>query len=152
MGKVLFLFMKGPNVLTSQEDVQEDFGWKLVHGEVFRTPVNPLILSVIVGNGAQLCAMAGVTLGKSNELFTTSSADLLFLFRTVFALLGFLSPSNRGSLATVMIVCWTFFGRLISDLHKFHFFVSYARIVSEDISLAESMRPWAEQTRERIPS
>ena len=28
----------------------------------------------------------------------------------VFALLGFLSPSNRGSLATVMIVCWTLFG------------------------------------------
>jgi len=27
----------------------------------------------------------------------------------VFALLGFLSPSNRGSLATVMMVCWTFF-------------------------------------------
>ena len=44
----------------------------------------------MVGNGAQLCAMVGVTL--------------------VFALLGFLSPSNRGSLATVMMVCWTFFG------------------------------------------
>jgi transmembrane 9 superfamily protein 2/4 len=29
----------------------------------------------------------------------------------VFALLGFLSPSNRGSLATVMMICWTFFGR-----------------------------------------
>jgi len=28
----------------------------------------------------------------------------------VFALLGFLSPSNRGSLATVMMICWTLFG------------------------------------------
>ncbi len=28
-----------------QEDVQEDWGWKLVHGEVFRKPSNPLILS-----------------------------------------------------------------------------------------------------------
>jgi transmembrane 9 superfamily protein 2/4 len=72
------------------EDVQEDWGWKLVHGEVFRTPQNPMILSVMSGNGAQLCAMVGVTL--------------------VFALFGFLSPSNRGSLATVMMVCWTFFG------------------------------------------
>ncbi|OCB88484.1 Nonaspanin [Sanghuangporus baumii] len=78
------------NAIDLSEDVQEDFGWKLVHGEVFRTPQNPLILSVIVGNGAQLCAMVGVTL--------------------VFALFGFLSPSNRGSLATVMMVCWTFFG------------------------------------------
>ncbi|EED78778.1 predicted protein, partial [Postia placenta Mad-698-R] len=76
--------------LSAQEDVQEDWGWKLVHGEVFRTPRNPMILSILSGNGSQLCAMAGVTL--------------------VFALLGFLSPSNRGSLATVMMVCWTLFG------------------------------------------
>ena len=46
-----------------QEDVQEDWGWKLVHGEVFRSPKNPLILSILVGNGAQLCAMVAVTLG-----------------------------------------------------------------------------------------
>ncbi|KAJ7084421.1 hypothetical protein B0H15DRAFT_396482 [Mycena belliarum] len=78
------------NAIDLSEDVQEDWGWKLVHGEVFRTPRNPMVLSVMVGNGAQLCAMVGVTL--------------------VFALLGFLSPSNRGSLATVMMICWTFFG------------------------------------------
>lgn len=72
------------------EDVQEDFGWKLVHGEVFRSPRYSMVLSMFVGNGAQLCAMTGITL--------------------VFALFGFLSPSNRGSIATVMMVCWTFFG------------------------------------------
>jgi transmembrane 9 superfamily protein 2/4 len=78
------------NALDPSEDIQEDWGWKLVSGEVFRTPTNPLVLSAMVGNGAQLCAMVAVTL--------------------VFALLGFLSPSNRGSLATVMIIFWTFFG------------------------------------------
>ncbi|TFK21965.1 endosomal P24A protein [Coprinopsis marcescibilis] len=78
------------NNVDLSEDVQEDWGWKLVHGEVFRTPRFPLLLSVLSGNGAQLCSMVGVTL--------------------VFALLGFLSPSNRGSLATVMMVCWSFFG------------------------------------------
>ncbi|KAF8734986.1 hypothetical protein AX14_003000 [Amanita brunnescens Koide BX004] len=80
------------NAIDLSEDVQEDWGWKLVHSEVFRTPSNPLVLSVMVGNGAQLIAMVGVTL--------------------VFALLGFLSPSNRGSLATVMMICWTFFGSI----------------------------------------
>ncbi|KAL0955960.1 hypothetical protein HGRIS_002142 [Hohenbuehelia grisea] len=78
------------NAIDLSEDVQEDWGWKLVHGEVFRTPNNPMVLSIMVGNGAQLCTMAGITL--------------------IFALLGFLSPSNRGSLATVMMICWTFFG------------------------------------------
>jgi transmembrane 9 superfamily protein 2/4 len=48
-----------------QEDVQEDWGWKLVHGEVFRTPTNPLVLSALVGNGAQISAMVGVTLSVS---------------------------------------------------------------------------------------
>ncbi|KDR75868.1 hypothetical protein GALMADRAFT_68960 [Galerina marginata CBS 339.88] len=80
------------NAIDLSEDVQEDWGWKLVHGEVFRAPRNPLPLSVLVGNGTQLAAMATVTL--------------------VFALLGFLSPSNRGSLATVMMVCWSFFGSI----------------------------------------
>ncbi|KAF8161119.1 hypothetical protein B0H34DRAFT_795956 [Crassisporium funariophilum] len=78
------------NAIDLSEDVQEDWGWKLVHGEVFRSPANPLLLSIMLGNGSQLCSMVGVTL--------------------IFALLGFLSPSNRGSLATVMMVCWTSFG------------------------------------------
>ncbi|CAE6449109.1 unnamed protein product, partial [Rhizoctonia solani] len=80
------------NAIDLSEDVQEDFGWKLVHGEVFRSPRFPMVLSVLVGNGAQLCVMVGVTL--------------------IFALLGFLSPSNRGALATMMIVFWTFFGSI----------------------------------------
>ncbi|KAJ3339749.1 hypothetical protein HDU93_007865 [Gonapodya sp. JEL0774] len=72
------------------EDAQEEFGWKLVHGDVFRPPRGFLWLSVLVGNGAQIACMAGVTL--------------------VFAVLGFLSPSSRGSLSTVMLVFYVFFG------------------------------------------
>ncbi|CAO3622305.1 unnamed protein product [Cunninghamella echinulata] len=77
------------NSVEVQEDVQEDYGWKLVHGDVFRPPVKSLWLSVIVGNGAQLVAMGASTL--------------------VFAVLGFLSPSNRGALATVMIILFMVF-------------------------------------------
>lgn len=75
----------------SMEDgVQEDSGWKLVHGDVFRTPSHALMLSVFLGNGAQLFVMVGFTIA--------------------FALLGFLSPSNRGSLGSVMILLYTVFG------------------------------------------
>jgi transmembrane 9 superfamily protein 2/4 len=72
------------------EDVQEDSGWKLVHGDVFRTPSHPLLLSVFLGNGAQLFVMTGFTIA--------------------FALLGFLSPSNRGSLGTIMVLLYTVLG------------------------------------------
>lgn len=69
------------------EGVQEDSGWKLVHGDVFRPPRLPLVLSVLAGNGAQLFFMAGFTIA--------------------FALLGFLSPSNRGSLGSVTLLLFT---------------------------------------------
>ena len=76
----------------AEDGVQEDSGWKLVHGDVFRTPRNPLLLSVFLGNGSQLFVMAGTTL--------------------VFALLGFLSPSNRGSLSEAMVLLYTIFGSI----------------------------------------
>lgn len=46
------------------DGVQEDSGWKLIHGDVFRPPSYPLPLSVLVGNGAQLFMMTGFTIGK----------------------------------------------------------------------------------------
>ena len=47
-----------------QEEMQEDFGWKLVHGDVFRPPTSPMLLSVIVGSGVQLFCMTFITLGE----------------------------------------------------------------------------------------
>src|SRR4051794_35304270 len=48
--------------LTMQEDVQEDFGWKLVHGDVFRPPARGMLLSVLLGSGSQLFFMTAITL------------------------------------------------------------------------------------------
>ncbi|KAI1875130.1 hypothetical protein JX265_003816 [Neoarthrinium moseri] len=73
-----------------EDGVQEDSGWKLVHGDVFRTPSHPLLLSVFLGSGAQLFVMTGFTI--------------------CFALLGFLSPSNRGSLGTMLVLLFTVLG------------------------------------------
>lgn len=80
--------LSGTSVL--EDGVQEDSGWKLVHGDVFRNPSHPLLLSVFLGNGTQLFVMAGFTIA--------------------FALLGFLSPSNRGSLGTIMVLLYTVLG------------------------------------------
>lgn len=91
--------------------MQEDYGWKLVWGEVFRPPRNAIALSVLVGNGAQLTTMVGVTLGMFDYSLCMIISDLVI---QVFALMGFLSPSNRGSLATVMLICWTLFGLWVS--------------------------------------
>lgn len=78
------------NQLDSEEDAQEEFGWKLVHGDVFRAPKHPLLLSVFVGAGSQLLLCSSITLA--------------------FACLGFLSPANRGSLMTFALVFYVLFG------------------------------------------
>jgi len=45
----------GYNELQTIEEAQEETGWKLVHGDVFRPPsFSPMILSVLVGTGAQV--------------------------------------------------------------------------------------------------
>ncbi|CAI4233089.1 unnamed protein product [Auanema sp. JU1783] len=74
----------------NEEDAQEEFGWKLVHGDVFRAPRYAMMLSVFIGAGTQTLFMVAITL--------------------VFACLGFLSPANRGSLMTFGLVLYVFFG------------------------------------------
>ena len=40
-----------------ERDVSEESGWKLVHGDVFRSPRCLVILSAVVGTGAQLAVL-----------------------------------------------------------------------------------------------
>lgn len=68
----------------------EETGWKLVHGDVFRPPKAPMLLSVLVGSGVQVFMMSLLTL--------------------VFAVLGFLSPANRGGLITALVVLFVSMG------------------------------------------
>nr|CCA22643.1 endomembrane protein 70like protein putative [Albugo laibachii Nc14] len=79
------------NEVATSEDAQEETGWKLVHGDVFRPPLySPILFSVTVGSGVQVCCMSGSTM--------------------VIALLGLLSPANRGSLLTTLLLLFVFMG------------------------------------------
>lgn len=78
------------NQMAESEEAQEETGWKLVHGDVFRPPGHPALLAVFVGTGVQVFFMAVIVL--------------------VFAVLGFLSPANRGGLLTALLVLFVFMG------------------------------------------
>lgn len=78
------------NQMECGEDAQEEFGWKLVHGDVFRPPRKGMLLSVLLGSGVQVFFMTLVTL--------------------TFACLGFLSPANRGALMTCSMVLFVLLG------------------------------------------
>ena len=57
---------------------------------MFRAPANGSLLAVYVGTGVQLLGMSIVTM--------------------LFAVLGFLSPANRGGLMTAMLLIYVFMG------------------------------------------
>ncbi|XP_010458475.1 PREDICTED: transmembrane 9 superfamily member 1 [Camelina sativa] len=68
-----------------ERDVSEESGWKLVHGDVFRPASSLVLLSAVVGTGAQLA--------------------LLVLLVILMAIVGTLYV-GRGAIVTTFIVCY----------------------------------------------
>lgn len=69
----------------------EETGWKLVHADVFRPPLEyPMFFCILVGTGMQLVFCA--------------------FFLILFAAIGFLSPANRGSLMIGMLLLFVLMG------------------------------------------
>jgi transmembrane 9 superfamily protein 2/4 len=82
-------YAKVPTDEEKSED-QEEFGWKLVHADVFRPPNRPMLLAVCVGSGVQLLCMTLLTL--------------------IFAMMGFLSPARRGYLIMALLLLFVLMG------------------------------------------
>jgi transmembrane 9 superfamily protein 2/4 len=78
------------NELESAEEAAEESGWKMVHGDVFRPPPFASALACAAGTGVQLLGMGSITM--------------------CFAVLGFLSPANRGGLMTAMLLLFVLMG------------------------------------------
>ncbi len=77
-------------IAANPDDAMEETGWKNIHGDVFRPPNYGAFFSVLVGSGVQLLGCVMITL--------------------VFAVLGFLSPANRGGLMTAVLMLFAFMG------------------------------------------
>ena len=73
-----------------KEDLQEESGWKLVHADVFRPPPNAILLCSSLGMGMQLLVMSTIAI--------------------FCAMLGFLSPANRGGLLTAVLLLFVLMG------------------------------------------
>merc|ERR1711998_385846 len=73
-----------------KEDLQEESGWKLVHADVFRPPPQPILLVASLGTGMQLLCMSIISI--------------------FCAMLGFLSPANRGGLLTATLLVFVLMG------------------------------------------
>lgn len=74
----------------SDEEVEDVTGWKLLHGDVFRTPAYSGLLAPLIGSGMQLLFVAGGLL--------------------ILSCLGILNPSFRGGFLSVGIGLFVFAG------------------------------------------
>jgi hypothetical protein len=45
-------------VFCQERDIGDEYGWKQVHGDVFRTPPYPILFTALIGTGYQLATVA----------------------------------------------------------------------------------------------
>jgi len=85
-----------------EEQDEEDYGWKLIHGDVFRFPPNANLFCACIGAGAQ---------------FLCVSLSILLL-----ALVGVFYPGSKGSLYTAALTLYALTsavaGGISGDLYK----------------------------------
>ena len=94
-----------PDELSSDEELLEDVtGWKLLHGDVFRTPTYAGFLAPLIGSGTQLVFMAF-------GLLTLST-------------FGVLNPSFRGGFVSVGVGLYIFAG-LIAGFFSARFYKTF---------------------------
>jgi transmembrane 9 superfamily protein 2/4 len=131
------------NAVASDEEaaeMQEETGWKLVYADVFRAPTFARAYAVLHGAGAQFFLLVSLTLA--------------------FAALGFLSPSNRGSLLTAIIVFFALSGTPRPNLLNFpmsQYFITFglqasSRVTSPRVSARSSKRARSSRSRCLSPS
>lgn len=68
------------------DDEAEDFGWKLLYGDVFRFPRALTLLCPLLGTGVQLLTLSFILL--------------------MFGILEFFHPLSRGAIYTTSVVCY----------------------------------------------
>ena len=81
----------GYNEMQTLEEAQEETGWKLVHGDIFRPPsTHPMIYSILVGTGAQIgCA---------------------FFLTMMCSMVGLISPMKKGQTLTAIVLLYVLCG------------------------------------------
>ncbi|EWM25418.1 Nonaspanin (TM9SF) [Nannochloropsis gaditana] len=72
--------------IDNDEILEEESGWKLIHGDVFRFPSHINLLAALIGSGVQLCATTALLL--------------------ICALSGVFRATKRGSILTALLLIY----------------------------------------------
>ncbi|XP_018494489.1 transmembrane 9 superfamily member 3 [Galendromus occidentalis] len=86
-----------------ERDLGDEYGWKQVHGDVFRAPSYPLIFTAAVGSGCQLVAVALIVIifAIMGELYTERGSLLstaIFAYAATSPVNGYFGGSLYGKM------------------------------------------------------
>ncbi|KAF2364430.1 Nonaspanin (TM9SF) [Trinorchestia longiramus] len=81
-----------------ERDLGDEYGWKQIHGDVFRSPAHPLFFSALIGTGHQLLVVALLVIGLSivGELYTERGSMVsigIFIYAATSPLNGYFGGS-----------------------------------------------------------
>jgi len=82
-----------------EKDLGDEYGWKLVHGDVFRPPIHSLLLSSLVGNGYHIGAVAAfvsiiASLGTLYMERGSMISTVIFVYAATTPISGFFGGST----------------------------------------------------------
>lgn len=65
-------YSKEDDIDDMERDLGDEYGWKQVHGDVFRPSSHPLIFSALIGTGHQVCTvtLAVICFAILGDLYT----------------------------------------------------------------------------------
>nr|XP_019811962.1 PREDICTED: transmembrane 9 superfamily member 2-like isoform X2 [Bos indicus] len=122
----------------NQEDIQKDYGWKLVHADVFRPPRLGMLLSILLGQGTQVLIMTFITLSfrglkwKTNFFLTALLCPGvvfvdIFIMNLILWIEGSSSAISFGTLVGILALWFgisvplTFLGAYVGSFQKFDY-------------------------------
>jgi len=99
---------------------EEDYGWKLVHGDVFRFPPNANLFCACIGAGAQfLCVSISILLLALVGVFYPGSKGSLYTAAlTLYALTSGMSSSVKLNIRNALTFIVAVAGGVSGDFYK----------------------------------
>jgi len=96
-------YSKEEDVDEMERDLGDEYGWKQVHGDVFRPATSPILFSSLIGSGYQVAfvALCTITIAIIGELYT-ERGSLLSTAIFVYAATGPVNGYFGGSLYSRM--------------------------------------------------
>ncbi|VDL59593.1 unnamed protein product [Hymenolepis diminuta] len=111
-------YNRGDSLEDLERELGDEYGWKQVHGDVFRSPSGSLYFSCLIGNGVHIAAVSLIvtTLALIGKMYTERGgilSTIIFVYALFSPLNGFIGGRTYCSLGGKNWIRQLFLGSLL---------------------------------------